>query len=122
MIRGREKLGSLVPAFAYYVDYLLAYCDAYGLEPVVTEGYRSPERQDYLYAQGRTRAGEIVTKAKAGQSAHNYGLACDITSAKGYGSVEARAIHSIASAMGFGVIAWDEPHVEWPNWRSVVGR
>lgn len=37
----------------------------------LVEGYRSFERQDWLYAQGRTRDGKIVTNAKAGQSDHN---------------------------------------------------
>jgi hypothetical protein len=33
--------------------------------------------QDWLFAQGRTRPGNIVTNARAGQSIHNYGLAFD---------------------------------------------
>ena len=36
-----------------------------------------PEQAE-LYAQGRTKPGKIVTKAPAGLSMHNYGLACDI--------------------------------------------
>jgi peptidoglycan L-alanyl-D-glutamate endopeptidase CwlK len=40
--------------------------------------YRSPEEQDALYAQGRTKPGKIITNAKAWQSIHNYGLAFDI--------------------------------------------
>lgn len=87
---------------------------------MVTEGYRSGARQDQLYAQGRTRPGEIVTNAKAGQSAHNYGLAVDITSDYGYGSAQAKMIHRIAQAMGFGTISWDEPHVEYPGWKTYV--
>jgi peptidoglycan LD-endopeptidase CwlK len=43
----------------------------------ITEGYRSKEEQDALYAKGRTAAGSIVTNAKGGQSMHNYGLAID---------------------------------------------
>lgn len=39
---------------------------------------RTFAEQDALYAQGRTKPGAIVTKAKAGQSYHNYGLAIDI--------------------------------------------
>lgn len=39
---------------------------------------RTFAEQDALYAQGRTRPGNIVTKARGGQSYHNYGLACDI--------------------------------------------
>lgn len=45
---------------------------------MVFQGYRSPKEQDYLYAQGRTRSGPIITNAKAGQSLHNYGVAVDI--------------------------------------------
>ena len=41
------------------------------------EGYRSPERQQYLYAQGRTRPGPIVTRAQPWTSYHQYGLAGD---------------------------------------------
>lgn len=39
---------------------------------------RNFAEQDALYAQGRTKPGKIVTKAKGGQSYHNYGLAIDI--------------------------------------------
>lgn len=39
---------------------------------------RTFAEQDVLYAQGRTKLGAIVTKAKGGQSYHNYGLAVDI--------------------------------------------
>ncbi len=40
--------------------------------------YRSPQEQNELYAQGRTKAGKKVTNASAWQSIHNYGLAFDI--------------------------------------------
>ena len=39
---------------------------------------RTFAEQDALYAQGRTKPGAVVTKAKGGQSYHNYGLAIDI--------------------------------------------
>lgn len=39
---------------------------------------RTFAEQDGIYAQGRTKPGKIVTKAKGGQSYHNYGLAVDI--------------------------------------------
>lgn len=39
---------------------------------------RTFAEQDGLYAQGRSKPGKIVTKAKGGQSYHNYGLAIDI--------------------------------------------
>jgi len=44
------------------------------MEPVT----RSIEQQDYLYKQGRSLPGKIVTNSKGGQSFHNYGLAVDL--------------------------------------------
>jgi peptidoglycan L-alanyl-D-glutamate endopeptidase CwlK len=39
--------------------------------PIVTECYRSPARQDELYAQGRTKPGPVVTYKRGGESKHN---------------------------------------------------
>lgn len=44
----------------------------------ITQGLRSFEEQEKLYAIGRITNGKKVTNAKAGQSIHNYGLAVDI--------------------------------------------
>ncbi|MCZ0701657.1 peptidoglycan L-alanyl-D-glutamate endopeptidase CwlK [Natronobacillus azotifigens] len=48
-----------------------------GINIIITDGFRSFEEQDILYAQGRTNDGAIVTNAQGGQSYHNYGLAID---------------------------------------------
>lgn len=48
-----------------------------GIVIVITDGFRSVEDQDQLYKKGRTTDGNIVTKAKGGESYHNYGLAID---------------------------------------------
>jgi len=48
-----------------------------GVHPFITETFRSFERSNELYAQGRTKPGKIVSNAKAGQSYHNYGCAID---------------------------------------------
>ena len=40
--------------------------------------YRSPEEQEALYAQGRTKKGAKVTNAKAWSSFHNFSFALDI--------------------------------------------
>ncbi|QDI90935.1 M15 family peptidase [Salicibibacter halophilus] len=58
-------------------DTLIERADDIGIDVVITEGYRSHDRQDDLYAQGRTESGDIVTNAEAGESYHNYGLAID---------------------------------------------
>lgn len=43
----------------------------------VVQGLRTIEEQNELYAQGRTKPGNIVTNARGGSSFHNYGLAID---------------------------------------------
>lgn len=43
----------------------------------VVQGLRTIAEQNALYAQGRTKPGQIVTKAPGGKSFHNYGLAID---------------------------------------------
>lgn len=48
-----------------------------GVHPVIDQTERTFAQSDALYAQGRTAPGEIVTKAKAGQSYHNYAMALD---------------------------------------------
>lgn len=54
----------------------LAKCKDEGLNVLITETYRSQARQDYLYAQGRTRAGKKVTWTKS--SRHTSRRAWDI--------------------------------------------
>lgn len=44
----------------------------------ITQGLRTFEEQEALYAKGRIVSGKKVTNAKAGQSIHNYGFAVDI--------------------------------------------
>ena len=39
--------------------------------PIITECYRSPERQDELYTRGRTAPGPVVTYKRGGESNHN---------------------------------------------------
>lgn len=55
-------------------------CNRLGLNIAVTETYRTKERQDYLYEQGRSRPGSIVTNAKGSSmsSYHQWRLALDI--------------------------------------------
>jgi peptidoglycan L-alanyl-D-glutamate endopeptidase CwlK len=48
-----------------------------GLEWHMMEGYRSAERQRYLYAQGRTRPGPVITWLKT-PLWHGSGLAADM--------------------------------------------
>ena len=58
----------------------LKLCNEENIYLIITEGYRTKAYQDYLYAQGRTRKGPIVTyaKGKSYSSQHQWGIAFDI--------------------------------------------
>lgn len=55
----------------------IAACQDAGIDLLITCTLRTWPEQAALYAQGRTLPGNIVTNAKAGDSAHNYGVAYD---------------------------------------------
>lgn len=76
-IRDLNELNPKVKALA---ESLIAECKRQGLNIGISETYRSPERQDYLYAQGRTRPGSIITKVKGSSmsSYHQWRLAFDV--------------------------------------------
>jgi peptidoglycan L-alanyl-D-glutamate endopeptidase CwlK len=77
-IRINRSLHLLFPPFREIVERGLAIAHAQGLWAYVFEGWRSTERQAYLYAQGRTTPGAKVTWVKPGFSLHQYGLAVDL--------------------------------------------
>jgi peptidoglycan LD-endopeptidase CwlK len=65
--------GRLDPDFALGLQDLMARMEARGYPLVLLEGWRSPDRQDALAAQGAQ-----VTAARAWQSLHQFGLAADL--------------------------------------------
>lgn len=92
-----DRLSKLFPALAEKGKQFLADCFEQGVVVLVTQGLRSFEYQKALFAQGRLplaqvnelmlAAGQgkitakeniVVTKARPGQSYHNFGLAFDI--------------------------------------------
>lgn len=77
----KQRIGKLHPSVREEVTKIIEECDSAltGRAKVrVTQGLRTFEEQDALYAQGRTKPGKKVTNAKGGQSIHNYGFAVDI--------------------------------------------
>jgi len=77
MINSRS-LDDLVPPAKQRAQAFVEAAKAKGIDLLVTSTYRDSESQDALYAQGRTTPGNIVTRAKAGQSWHNYRCALDV--------------------------------------------
>ncbi len=113
----------------------LAECERLSLDVLITCTHRTNAEQDALYAQGRTKPGPIVTRAKAGQSKHNHyengkpaSLAFDIVPMRdgkpvwGTGPHDLplwKAIANVAKRLGF---SWygepdapfrEFPHLEW---------
>jgi peptidoglycan L-alanyl-D-glutamate endopeptidase CwlK len=77
MINSRN-LDDLAPPAKQRAEAFIAAAKAKGIDLLVTSTYRDSESQDALYAQGRSTPGNIVTRAKAGQSWHNWRCALDV--------------------------------------------
>lgn len=87
----------------------------FGAGVAVVETRRSQERQDALYAQGRTRSGPVVTWTR--NSAHLGGYAADVVigGAHGGGSAYTR-LATIAAEEGLRTLGPRDPgHVELPG-------
>lgn len=77
----QTQIAKLHPTIREEVTKIIQECDLAltGKAKVrITQGLRTFAEQEALYVQGRTKPGKIVTKAKAGQSVHNFGFAIDI--------------------------------------------
>ena len=72
----KQKEHGLQPALVQKLHELEALAKENGIDFRVTSGYRSPEAQAKLYAQGRTTPGKIVTHLR--HSKHNEGKAFDV--------------------------------------------
>lgn len=77
-----DKLSLLKPIVKVKAQNFINACGARGIPVLVTSTLRTFAEQDALYAQGRTKPGNIVTNAKAGQSFHNWAVAFDVVALK----------------------------------------
>lgn len=107
-----------------------------GIQPLIYCGFRSFEEQAALYAKGRTSGGRIVTKAKAGESYHNYGLAFDWVPVKptpkdpkmftaDWDDQTAYKVGEQAGiTFGLAAISWEQGHLQdsrYKTWRDIPG-
>ncbi len=120
--RRRTNFDDLHPLIRNSVRKIIDELKAEGHPFELFEAFRTPARQRHLHAQGRTRPGNIVTKAKAWQSFHQYGLAVDIVlKIKGEWSWNdsgkfARSwdrLHEIGRAHGLKPLSFEKPHLQW---------
>lgn len=78
--RTLKILEQLTPYARKVITEMLSVAYELNMNMQVHSGYRSPQEQDRLYAQGRTSPGKIVTNAKGTptpQSTHCYKVAVD---------------------------------------------
>lgn len=118
-----RSLADLRPDVRNNVETLLELCKAQGLDVLVTQTLRDDEYQAYLYEQGRSRPGAIVTNSRT-TTFHGKGLAVDFCeNRKGHEYDDAgffRNVAVIAKAIGF---SWggdwktfiDRPHLQWDD-------
>lgn len=115
----RIDLDCLYSPFLEKLLDVVADCRAAGQEYTATLGFRTYAEQDSLFAQGRTTPGKIVTNAKGGESAHNFGLAVDFY-AGSWDPPKYWLLGKMANARG---LVWggdwthpDRPHVQFPGY------
>lgn len=127
-----RALEDLHPLFLPKARDFLDAAKAAGLDVLVYCTFRDRLEQDQLYAQGRAVPGKIVTNARAGQSAHNYGLAFDgaplVHGKIAWDDHEHWTTYGhVASAVG---LEWagnwtgsirETPHIQHPGWKQIAG-
>lgn len=94
----------------------------YGHDVTLVETTRSQERQDWLFAQGRTRSGPVVTWTR--DSAHTRGEAVDVMIDGSWDNAAGFArLQRIAREEGLRTLGMKDPgHLELPSASSPVDR
>lgn len=121
----QNRLKKVHPELARRVTLVIEALTNRGMTVEVVQGLRTFAEQNELYKQGRTKPGQIVTRAKGGQSNHNYGLAvdlCPFVNGKPQWNDNAAFIRIGVEASKLG-LEWggnwkkfiDKPHVQLPG-------
>lgn len=128
-MKDSRDLNDLHPLVKAMAQDLIAKCKAQGIDLIVTQTLRDTEYQNHLYAQGRTRAGNIITNSPGGSSYHNYGLAFDVLPLKNgkadWSSPHWQKIGAIGKTVG---LTWgggftklkDRPHFQYTFGLSIA--
>jgi peptidoglycan LD-endopeptidase CwlK len=119
--RRDSDLSHLHPTYRQKAEAVLEVCSREGLPFRIFEGFRSPQRQQFLYEQGRSRPGKVVTNAGPWSSIHQYGLAADFVLYESENwswdsSGEKRGwwsrLHELGRAQGLEPLSWEAPHLQ----------
>ena len=118
--RSQKNIETLQPAVrSVFTNCLVAlkkHFQERGIAVRYISGTRTYAQQDALYAQGRTKPGPIVTKARGGESNHNFGIAVDV----GLFLPDGRYLGESSYYKEIGQIVAIYPQLEWGgNWKFV---
>ena len=113
--RSERMIATLLPHVRPYARALYFKARDNGIAINIISGTRTYAEQDALYAQGRTKAGNIVTNARGGYSNHNFGIAFDIGVFSGNRYLPESPLYKAVGALGM------ELGLEWGgNWKTIV--
>lgn len=113
--RSEKVIATLHPRAQPYARALYFKARNHGLTLNIISGTRSYAEQDALFAQGRTRPGNVVTNARGGYSNHNFGIAFDVGLFERNQYLGESPMYKAVGALG------EELGLEWGgNWRTIV--
>lgn len=113
---------------------MVSECNRQGYPIGIGECFRSVAEQNALYAQGRTKPGQVITNAPGTSysSMHQWGVAFDIYRSDGKGAYNEsgqyfQKVGAIGKSLG---LEWggdwssivDKPHFQLPDWGSTPTR
>ena len=126
--RSESVIATLLPEVQPYARALVTKSAQNGITIKVISGLRTYDEQNDLYAQGRTKPGNIVTNARGGYSNHNFGIAFDIGVFEGSSYKDESPKYKAVGALGTDLgLEWggnwktiqDEPHFQLrPTWAA----
>jgi peptidoglycan LD-endopeptidase CwlK len=126
--RSESVIATLLPEVQPYARALVTKAAQNGITIKVISGLRTYDEQNDLYAQGRTKPGNIVTNARGGYSNHNFGIAFDIGVFEGTKYLDDSPKYKAVGALGMDLgLEWggnwktiqDEPHFQLrPKWAT----
>jgi peptidoglycan L-alanyl-D-glutamate endopeptidase CwlK len=117
--RSQRNLDTLLPkvkpVMEAFVIEAKKHFQQLGVDCVVICGTRTYAEQDAIYAQGRTKPGKIVSRARGGESRHNFGLSIDLGLFK-----DGKYLGTHPLYKEIGKIITKFPQLEWGgNWKFV---
>jgi peptidoglycan LD-endopeptidase CwlK len=126
--RSESVIATLLPEVQPYARALVTKSAQNGITIKVISGLRTYDEQNALYAQGRTKPGKIVTKARGGYSNHNFGIAFDIGVWEGNSYKDESPKYKAVGVLGMDLgLEWggnwktieDQPHFQLrPTWAA----